>query len=329
MKPGSFDNLTVVFGRSAAIFRAMKRGHILKISAALCLAGFCLAARAELKENPYQVIVDRNPFSLRPPPPPPVATVVETNPPAPPPPDIKLTGITTLLGVPRAMFQVEDKQAKKATFPTIEIGETDSASGISVVSIDADAMKVRIRQGDAETTLDFKSHGVKPGSGIAASATPVPPPGLNLGAAVVPNPAAAAAAAAAQANNSRGAIVAGGSVTPQTAPVNYPNAAMTTAASGAVPARPMRTDNNYGIIGGGLGGNVYNPNAPSIPAPQPAMSREEAEARIELARQNLKAQQEAGQLRPGMPAPSILPPTSLGRALNQPPGGNVPPPGPR
>src|SRR5829696_571497 len=94
-------------------FVDMKRGSILGTLIALLVVGFSLTAFAELKDNPYQVIIDRNPFGLRPIPPPPVA-VVDTNPPAPPPPDIKLTGITTLLGEPRVMLQIEDKQSKKA-----------------------------------------------------------------------------------------------------------------------------------------------------------------------------------------------------------------------
>ena len=55
------------------------------------------------------------------------------------------------------------------------------------------------------------------------------------------------------------------------------------------------------------------------------MTREEAEARIELARQNLKAQQESGQA-PRM-SPNILPPTQLGRALGTPPAAPSPLPG--
>jgi len=323
-------NLAVVFGGPATIFRPMKRGSIVRTLVALFVVGFALAASAELKENPYQIIIDRNPFKLSPPPPPPTPTVTETNPPAPPPPDIKLTGITTLLGAPRVMLQVEDKQSKKFLFPTLEEGET--ANGITIVAIDAENMKVRVKNGDAETTLDFKNNGVKPGAGAVAATTPAPQHGLMPLGAAPAHPAAAAAAAAAAANQSRGAIVAGGVPAPTTTPaVNYaatpgsvPGASSVGAlGAGGIPPRPVRTDG--AIIGGGAGGNVYNPNAPRIPTQQPAMSREEAEARIELARQQLKAQQEAGQLKLGQPTPNILPPTGLGRALNQPQ--NTPAPG--
>src|SRR5215213_833853 len=217
----------------------MKRGSILGTLIALLVVGFSLTAFAELKDNPYQVIIDRNPFGLRPIPPPPVA-VVDTNPPAPPPPDIKLTGITTLLGEPRVMLQIEDKQSKKALFPTMTEGEIDH--GITIVKIDTENMKVRIKNGDAETTLDFKNNGVKPGGGAVASAAPVPQAGFNPGAIPVPGGAPGLANPA----NSRGAIVSGGASTP-TPGVNYPNAA-----GGGLPQRPLR--DSSAIVGGGVGG---------------------------------------------------------------------------
>ena len=296
----------------------MKRGSILGTLIALFVVGFGLTASAELKDNPYQVIIDRNPFGLRPIPPPPVA-VVETNPPAPPPPDIKLTGITTLLGEPRVMLQVENKQSKKAVFPTMSEGDIDTELGITIVKIDTENMKVRIKNGDAETTLDFKNNGVKPGAGIASAAA-VPQPGINPG--MNPNaiPVPGAAPGIGNAANSKGAIVAGGASTP-TPGVNYANAA----GAGNFPQRPLR--DSSAIVGGGAGGMTYNPNAPTAPVPQPAMTREEAEARIELARQNLKAQQEAGQV-PRI-SPNILPPTQLGRALATPPTAPSPSPIPR
>jgi hypothetical protein len=307
----------------------MKRGRIAAVLVALLVTGVRFSAFAELKENPYQIIIDRNPFGLHPIPPPPVA-VVETNAPAPPPPDIKLTGITTLLGTPRAMLQVEDKQTKKAMFPTIAEGDSDPISGIVVVSIDTENMKVRIKNGDAETTLDFKNNGVKPGGGAVgavpavASVPPLHPGGMNLGAIPVPGAVQNANAAA----NTRGAIISGGASTPS--PVNYASSPAQANQYGAnqygagnLPQRPVRTDSSA-IVGGGSGGQVYNPNAPALPQAAPAMSREEAEMRIEMARERLKAQQQAGGLAPGMPSPSILPPTTISRAL----GGNNGPPAP-
>ncbi len=152
----------------------MKRGTLTVLFGAIVVAGFSLGAFADVKENPYQVIIDRNPFNLRPIPPPPTVVVVETNAPPLPPPEIKLTGISTLSGAPKVFLQVEDKQTKKASFPPpLAVG--DNHFEISIVSIDVENNTVRIRNGDAETTLDFDKNGVK---AAAIAATPVPNPGV-------------------------------------------------------------------------------------------------------------------------------------------------------
>src|SRR5580765_7113869 len=57
--------------------------------------------------NPYQGIVDRNVFGLRPPPPPPDPELNK-----PPPPKITLTGITTILGNARALMKTPPPAAK-------------------------------------------------------------------------------------------------------------------------------------------------------------------------------------------------------------------------
>src|SRR5215475_11822548 len=66
----------------------------------LCLL-FAVTAFAGT-ENPYQGIIDRNVFGLRPPPPPP-----SNEPPKPPIPAINLTGITTLLGKKMAFMTIQ------------------------------------------------------------------------------------------------------------------------------------------------------------------------------------------------------------------------------
>ena len=137
------------------------------------MAASSLGLLADVKENPYQVIIDRNPFNLRPIPPPAVAVAVETNAPPTPPPEIKLTGITTLSGSPKAFLQVEDKQTKKAAFPP-PLAAGDNYNEIMVVSIDVENNTVRIKNGDAETTLDFEKNGVKPAAVAARWRTSSP-----------------------------------------------------------------------------------------------------------------------------------------------------------
>jgi hypothetical protein len=282
---------------------------------ALALAGSSLGLLADVKENPYQVIIDRNPFNLRPIPPPAVAVAVETNAPPLPPPEIKLTGITTLSGSPKAFLQVEDKQTKKPAFPP-PLAAGDNFNEIVVVSIDVENNTVRIKNGDAETTLDFEKNGVK---AAAVAATPVPqlggvPPPNRAGISPIPPPAGTVSTAQSANMSGRGAIVSGGAN--PAAPVSPYGGA-----TGNLPTRPLRTDvtagGNVQNMGGGSlimagGGNqVYNPNPQPVPTmPQPTLSREDAEARIEAQRRLLEQNNSA--------VSRLLPPTSLGRSLAPP-----------
>ena len=290
----------------------MKRGTVTGILGTIIVAGFSLGAFADVKENPYQVIIDRNPFGLKPIPEAPKAPPPEA--PVTPPPEIKLTGITTLGAAPKAFLQVEDKQTKKAEFPP-PLAAGESYKDLTVVSIDVDNNTVRIKNGDAETTLDFEKNGVK----ATVAAAPVPHPGgipLNPGGVPVPppggfgfnpgNPANPAAAA-----GGRTAIVSGGAAT-ATPPGGFPNTYGANPAFGGLPQRPLRTDSPAIIAGGG--NQVYNPNPQPVVAQQPPLSRDEAEVRIEAARRMLEQQNN--------PQSRILPPTRLTPALNPPtPGG--------
>ena len=65
----------------------------------------CVGAKAivaDTSANPYQGIVDRNVFGLKPPPPPNKGPATDT----PPPPKITLTGITTIFHDKRALMTV-------------------------------------------------------------------------------------------------------------------------------------------------------------------------------------------------------------------------------
>src|ERR1041384_5175236 len=79
----------------------------------LCVAAgvtLCTAAAAITADGsmPYQGIVERNLFALKPPPPPP--TVDDTT--KPQPSKITLTGITTILGNKRALMKTPPPAAK-------------------------------------------------------------------------------------------------------------------------------------------------------------------------------------------------------------------------
>jgi hypothetical protein len=226
------------------------------------LAGLCLAlfsgtnVLALSHGNPSQQIATRNVFGLRPAPTPrsPVPPIT----PEPLLPEIRITGITTLLGTPRALFQYEDKETKRVEFPPL-LAEGERYKAMTVLGIDVATSRVRIQKAGTETTLDFIHDGVKPvtlaSPAVAPTVSP-PPPRL---------PATPA-----------GRVIIGG----------FP----------AAPASPPR------------------------PSLQPSMSREEAEAMIEMAREKIRRQEQAGQLQRGGPGSAILPPTRLGEALKQPPG---------
>src|SRR5690348_6027189 len=85
----------------------MKRGIITTCCLFGCVA-LTTSVRAIVAEstdgNHYHAIVERNVFDLKAPPPPVTAAPVTNT----PPPNVKLTGITTILGNKRALFMVQE-----------------------------------------------------------------------------------------------------------------------------------------------------------------------------------------------------------------------------
>src|SRR5438874_6780342 len=91
-------------GRTAILLPMRKAGKLLVCGVTglvVCQTVLANTPEAESTSNPYQGIVDRNVFGLKPPPPPPA-------PPEPPKPpvNITLTGITTVLGKKRCFITV-------------------------------------------------------------------------------------------------------------------------------------------------------------------------------------------------------------------------------
>lgn len=146
----------------------------------------CSAARAEIvepaetEENPYQAIVDRNVFGLRPPPPPP-----STEPPKAPPPKFTLTGISTLMGQKKVFLKAPGGPAKPGEpakgdeYYMLPEGGEDGE--LKVLQIDERHGLVKINYAGIVSTLDFTNNGAK-----AIAAAPValpagvpgqPPPG--------------------------------------------------------------------------------------------------------------------------------------------------------
>jgi hypothetical protein len=119
-------------------------------------------------ENPYQGIVDRNVFDLKPPVDP--ASLV---PPALPPPKITLTGFTTILGNKRVLFKVQlpprPPAPAKEEFYILSEGQRDG--DVEVLEINDTAGVAKLNNHGTIQTLDLAENGVKP------SNTPIPSQG--------------------------------------------------------------------------------------------------------------------------------------------------------
>ena len=148
----------------------MKRAHRVLVGtvAGLFFSTAAWSVTTETSGNPYQGIVDRNVFGLKPPPPPPDPEAVK-----PPPSKMFLTGITTILGNKRALMKTTPpaKPGEPAKEQSFMLGEGQRDGEIEVVQIDEIAGKVKIKAFGSETTLDFENNGVK------AAAAPAPAPG--------------------------------------------------------------------------------------------------------------------------------------------------------
>ena len=128
-------------------------GGFLLVSAALGLTPNSFA-------SPYQGIVDRNVFGLKPMPP-----AVRPEDIKPPAPDLNLTGITTILGNKRALLKVPAKPPKQKEESYI-LTEGQSEGDIEVLTIDEVAGTVKVMNHGVAQTLDF-SINTKGGVGSA------------------------------------------------------------------------------------------------------------------------------------------------------------------
>ncbi len=150
------------------------------IAGALALFAAATVRADDASATPYQAIVARNVFGLKPPPTPPDP---EAN--KPPPPKITLTGITTMLGNKRALMKVMmppkpgTKQEEQSFI--LAVGQRDGE--IEVLEIDDKAGTVKVNEFGTITNLSFENNGVKLASAPPPGAPPMaggaipPPPG--------------------------------------------------------------------------------------------------------------------------------------------------------
>jgi hypothetical protein len=175
----------------------MKHGKMLAFMVGgLAFGAAANAVPADTAENPYQAIIDRNVFSLKPPPPPPDPTEVNK----PTALKITLTGITTILGNKRVLMKTAAPPGKPGEPPKTEqsyiLTEGQREGEIEVIEIDEKAGSVKVSNAGTVQTLTFEKDGAKlPATPLpAAPAVPGAPganpiPGLPV-ARPVPQPAA-------------------------------------------------------------------------------------------------------------------------------------------
>jgi hypothetical protein len=153
----------------------------------------------------YRVIVDRNPFGLKPPPPPPTNAVPQN---VAPKDEILLTGITSIGGL-RAYFMTKAPAGKNPEY--YSLGVDEKGGGLEVLDIDAGLKSVRVRNAGVESVMSFAANGVKapaapagPGPGLPGAP---PAPGATIpnagGVTVAPGVAPGAAGANTSIPNNR------------------------------------------------------------------------------------------------------------------------------
>jgi hypothetical protein len=160
---------------------------MLLVMITLCRRNLCLilvASSAVLatfvyaRTTPYDAIVERNAFGLRPPPPP----ATETNQaPAETPVKVVLTGITSIFGPerPRAFLEIVEQAPPKGGTPVPPrrpiLGAGDREGDVEVLSIDVGRNIVKIRNGIVESELTFeerKPSGPTPTGHVAGAPAP-------------------------------------------------------------------------------------------------------------------------------------------------------------
>ena len=164
--------LRVVFGCTVEYRSRMNRtdrARVLAISTVLVAAGV-RADVTELKDNPYKVILDRNPFGLKDPPPQPDPSAATNQPPVKV--DVKFTGVTSDGSSKRAWFVIPPGPGRQPK--TLSLSEGDSDGDLKVLEIDEKAPTVKVLNAGIPVVLNFKDHGV---ATPPASVVPQPLPG--------------------------------------------------------------------------------------------------------------------------------------------------------
>jgi hypothetical protein len=188
----------------------MKRATLTTLACAALLGSALADVPTESDRNPYQGIMTRNAFDLKPIP---IARPTPTNPPAPAL-DIFLTGISTLGGVKKVLLQVEDKSPGKKVEYLPPLVEKDVQGRIEIVSIQAELGEVVLRVDGQDKTLTFEKNAPKPGPATPPAPGPNPMMRPALPGPPLPPTATATAATAPAPSATRPGVVVGGGPAP-------------------------------------------------------------------------------------------------------------------
>ncbi len=142
-------------------------GALLGLSLVVCGATH---AKVLGPSNPYEIVVERNVFGLKPPPAPP-------EPPKPPLPKITLTGMANILGKKTVLLKIPTPAAKPGAAPTereLLLNEGQRDGDLKVVKIDLKAATVDVVYDGIPMTLDFKDNGVQSGPVHSVATAPAP-----------------------------------------------------------------------------------------------------------------------------------------------------------
>src|SRR5688572_18158868 len=156
------------------MFSVMKRSkqNLFWFAAGALLVSAGVDAWADTSVNHYEMIVERNPFGLKPPPPPPDPSEINKPPPTPPA-TVELTGITSILSSKRALFEIIPGPGKPMIKPILAEGER--IESVEVVSINVDKNEVTVKNGGLITNLTFKVAKSGPTPAVPVPGT-IPPP---------------------------------------------------------------------------------------------------------------------------------------------------------
>jgi hypothetical protein len=160
----------------------IERPWVLALSS-LLVATPVRADVTEPKDNPYKVILDRNPFGLRDAPPQP--DLLATNPP-PVKVDVKFTGVTSVGSSKRAWFVIPPLPGRQQP-KILSLSEGDSDGDLKVLEIDEKVPTVKVLNAGIPVVLNFKDHGVATPA-AAPAFVPHPLPGGVLPAPGLPPP---------------------------------------------------------------------------------------------------------------------------------------------